>query len=115
VVVKLLLKFQTKNLSVSPARTAKMKCDETKERGLVSNLNFSFFLRTVESCCERFLFFLLLFLLFVCTQLQNSVHSKQEKTECTLRESNSHIKVLCSLSSYIHSSNSITQMSDFIQ
>ena len=40
VVVKLLLKFQTKNLSVSPARTAKMKCDETKERrGLVSNLN----------------------------------------------------------------------------
>ena len=33
--VKLLLKFQTKNLSVSPARTAKMKCDETKERGLV--------------------------------------------------------------------------------
>ena len=36
VVVKLLLKFQTKNLSfVSPARTAKMKRDETKERGLL--------------------------------------------------------------------------------
>ena len=42
-VVKLLLKFQTKNLSVSPARTAKMKCDETKERGLVSNLNLIVF------------------------------------------------------------------------
>lgn len=71
---------------------------------------------------KDFCFFFFFFSCFLFAQnCKIQLHSKHTNTqsahytsyEFTSRES--HIEVLCSLSSYIHSSNSITQMSDFIQ
>jgi len=92
-VVKLLLWFQTKNLSVS-AR-AKMTREETKERERVVwfNLNFSFL--TVESR-ERFLcfssssFFSRLFLRTLVSEnsSESQLHSKRNtERESTLKSS----------------------------
>jgi hypothetical protein len=67
----------------------------------------------MKDFCFFFFFFSCFLFAQNCKIQLHSKHTNTQSARYTSRES--HDKVLCSLSSYIHSSNSITQMSDFIQ